>query len=616
MKKRILSILLVITCATVMLPGCGSTEQGDTTATQEVTTATPNAEDTHNTTDEEHEAITMTAMVPFRNPSHLADLVHEKYPEINIEFIPYSGYNATAYVKEELAVDDMPDIYLGSMYLPSRDDVSDELIDLSAYAFTDNFTDYRLREVTDNGAIYMLPLYYSLKAITYNKTLLEENGWDLPNSLEELEELAPKVEAAGYNLAINEVQFPGSGFQYFFNILSTGYVNTIEGRKWQNSFLAEETDFQGNAELMQDLEMVQRWRDIGMLNFDGDPDNDTNTQMKMAEGNTLFLLGVIAQFTEEQTDCEFGYMPYLSEDGSNNAYIASVSKYVGLNKKLEEEGNEQKLEDALHIMEVLCTVEGMRALSINTDSDVLFPLKEFVIPEDSIFKPMEEELNNGYIAPNIYSGWENMVVAVGNKMFSFMKGECDAEDVVKEIDADQHLLSDNSELIYTTVTEKIEVEDCARLVGACFAKASGADLALVSTNKWYTTDEDKAMNTRGIACPLFAVPITDEEITAMLPTGWTGTIQTVTLTGARIRELEETGFDKFEDGEHLFPYVLVTPDSMTLDDDTTYTVVICGASKEVQEEGNIQDTGIVGLTAMEDYLSQFETLSAKDIVWE
>ena len=153
-------------------------------------------------------------------------------------------------------------------------------------------------------------------------------------------------------------------------------------------------------------------------------------------------------------------------------------------------------------------------------------------------------------------------------------------------------------------------------MGACFAKASGADLALVSTNKWYTTDEDKAMNTRGVACPLYAVPITDEEITAMLPTGWTGTIQTVTLTGARIRELEATGYDKFEDGEHLFPYVLVTPEGMTLEDDTTYTVAICGASKEVQEEGNIQDTGIVGLKAMEDYLSQFETLSAKDIVWE
>ena len=33
--------------------------------------------------DGEHEAITMTAMVPFRNPSHLADLVHEKYPSFH-----------------------------------------------------------------------------------------------------------------------------------------------------------------------------------------------------------------------------------------------------------------------------------------------------------------------------------------------------------------------------------------------------------------------------------------------------------------------------------------------------------------------------------------------------
>ena len=167
-----------------MLPGCGSVEQTDNSAAQEENTATPNAEDTHNATGEEHEAITMTAMVPFRNPSHLTDLVHEKYPEINIEFIPYSGYNGTAFVKEELAVDDMPDIYLGSMYLPARDDVSDKLIDLSVYAFTDNFTDYRLREVTDNGSIYMLPLYYSCMAITYNKTLLEENGWERLHSLQ------------------------------------------------------------------------------------------------------------------------------------------------------------------------------------------------------------------------------------------------------------------------------------------------------------------------------------------------------------------------------------------------------------------------------------------------
>lgn len=81
-------------------------------------------------------------------------------------------------------------------------------------------------------------------------------------------------------------------------------------------------------------------------------------------------------------------------------------------------------------------------------------------------------------------------------------------------------------------------------------------------------------------------------------------------------ELADKGFDKYGDGEHLFPYTLVTPDGFTLEENKTYTVVICGVSDAVQEEGNIQDTGIVGLTAAQEYLSQFDTLSAADIIWE
>ena len=599
-KKRILSLLLTVTTTLTLLAGCaGKTDTAD-----------------NGKTDGEHEPITMTAMVPFRNPSHLVDLVHEKYPEINVEFEPYSGYNATAYTKMELESDHMPDIYFGSMYTPEVTDASEHLLDLSAYSFTDNFTDQRLREVTDNGCIYMLPLYYSVMGITYNKALLEEHGWTLPNSLEDLEELAPQVEAAGCQLAINQVQFPGYGFQYLFNILSAGYANTIDGRKWQNEFLAGEANVRDNAELMEAMQDVQRWRDIGMLAFNGDPDSDTNTSSTFLEGNTLFMIGNLTLISPEVSTGKYNFIPYLSEDGEENTYVANVSKFVGLNKHLADPGNEQKLEDALHIMEVLCTVDGMRALSINTDGDVLIPLKDFVIPENSIFKPIEKAINEGYVAPYIYTGWENVVVPVGEKMFSFMKGECDIDDVIQTLDDSQYLLSDNSDRIYTTVTEDLSVEDCAELVGIQFAKASGADVALVSTNKWYQTDEDIAMDTKGVQCPLYAMPITDQELTAMLPTGWTGTIQTVTLTGARIKELAETGYDKYGDENRLFPYSLIMPDDFVLEDDKTYTVVICGASNEVQEEGNIQDTGIVGLNVMEEYLSNFDTFSPADITWD
>ena len=66
----------------------------------------------------------------------------------------------------------------------------------------------------------------------------------------------------------------------------------------------------------------------------------------------------------------------------------------------------------------------------------------------------------------------------------------------------------------------------------------------------------------------------------------------------------------------FFPYELVKPDSLTLQDEAVYTVVIAGVTDRVAEEGGLTDTGILGLAAARDYLSQFETFSRNDIFWE
>ena len=61
--------------------------------------------------------------------------------------------------------------------------------------------------------------------------------------------------------------------------------------------------------------------------------------------------------------------------------------------------------------------------------------------------------------------------------------------------------------------------------------------------------------------------------------------------------------------------MLVAPDGFEIEDDTTYTVTICGVTEEVAKEGNLTDTGILGLTAVEEYLSQYKEFSAEDIKW-
>lgn len=195
-----------------------------------------------------------------------------------------------------------------------------------------------------------------------------------------------------------------------------------------------------------------------------------------------------------------------------------------------------------------------------------------------------------------------------------MRGDAELDDLVEAFDGNQHLLFDDDSITFTTLTEDLDTGDCAKLVGICFSKASGADLALISENQWYNTENGyRGLDTHGVSGSLFAMPIKDQEIVSILPTGWRRNIETVTLSGSRIKELAETGYEK---NGLSFPYDLVMPDGMTIEDDKVYTAVICGVADDVAEEGDLTDTGILGLDAMKEYLSQFKTFSKADLIWE
>ena len=598
-KKRILSLLLAVACVVSLLAACGSTDT---------------AADSKPSGSSDHPVITMNA--PYRNMSAFLDKVHEKYPDINLEIIPYNGQNTSAYMKDMRLSGEMPDIYFTTFYNPGRYDDAEDFLDMSGYDFTGNFVQSRLREVTLDGGIYMLPMGYNALGITYNKTLLEKNGWELPTNLEELAAMKDKVEAAGYIFCRDQLEYPGYGFQFLCNIADTGFLSTIEGMAWQEKFITGETTVKDTPEMLENLQLLSRWKEIGMLNGEGTPNDDNATKKSMAEGNILFLVGNSNDISAESENLdEFRLMPYLSEDGKQNVFILNVSRYVGLNKALGDEGNEKKLEDVLHVMEVLSTVEGMQSLEPSQVNSRMLPLKEYAAGENSYYADVIEDLNSGHTAPFIYTGWENIAVALGEKMIDYACDRATLDDVIRAFDDNQKLIVEDQTEYYTTVTERLDTEDCAKLVGICFAQATGSDAALISLNDWQYDPEAFDMNQEGVSGSLFPLPVSDEELVSILPTGWRDNIQTVTLTGARIKELAETGYAR--DGNSVvFPYVLVTKEGTELDDSTTYQVAICGATEAVQTEGNLQDSGVMGLEAAQKYFSQFETLSKKDIIWE
>ena len=557
-----------------------------------------------------HEPITIQA--PFMNMSEFVDLVHEKHPEIVLDVQSYSGQNMTTFMTAQRRAGDMPDIYWTTTYVPGREDLSGILLDLSGYDITNRFSEARLHDVAEDGALYLLPTYYNCFGITYNKTLMEKHGWTLPKTFAELEALAEKAKAAGVRLCVSQIQYPGSGFQYFCHIAQAGFLGTLEGIQWQKDYLTGKANISNTPGMMESMCYIQKWKDIGMLDCSGsDAGSDHQTREEFIKGNTLFMLGNQNGITESLgTEDEFGLMPYISEDGSQNVFILNVNRYYGVNKKLEK--NPEKLEDALKIMRVLSTVEGMSSLHADTTlKSNLLPLKE-AKADATYFKDIAAVIDAGNTATMIYNGWENTLVNTGTKMLEYMQNQATLEDVIRQVDGDQERVVNGDPEIITTATEVISQENCARLVGRCFAEATGSDLALVSLGTWISGNGIN-QNNDCVGGKLYAKGISQEDICTILPTGWFGTIKTVELTGKQIKELYQEGYDAAGTGKN-YPYVLVCP--IELEDEKTYQAAVCGISEKLKSEAKVTDSGVVGMDAAKAFFGTFKTLSEADAEWK
>ena len=166
--------------------------------------------------------------------------------------------------------------------------------------------------------------------------------------------------------------------------------------------------------------------------------------------------------------------------------------------------------------------------------------------------------------------------------------------------------------IITTATEVISQENCARLVGRCFAEATGSDLALVSLGTWISGNGIN-QNNDCVSGKLYAKGISQEDICTILPTGWFGTIKTVELTGKQIKELYQEGYDAAGTGKN-YPYVLVCP--IELEDEKTYQAAVSGISEKLKSEAKVTDSGVVGMDAAKAFFGTFKTLSEADAEWK
>lgn len=604
MKKRKLLLLLVVFM--LLLTGCSKKESDDSTSS----------------TSEEHPTLTLTTRSTSDYHAFL-EALHEVYPEVNIELISYAGYNTTEYSNVQLKAQDISDIFVMS-YAPVSDLQKNNLLDLSGYDFISNINAKSLSDLSIDGAVYLLPTSMSLIGCYYNKTLFEEHGWSVPNSLEELEALIPQIEAAGVKVSEYCSQFDGAQFGIFFDTNAPEYFTTLEGISWIQGYLNGTEKATGNLEGA--VERYQHLVDIGFVNVGETPTKDSDTKNRFKEGNTAFLVTIGSMsFTENDdgTGDQYAMLPFLSEDGSNNTIVATPGFYIGLNKNLADDP--AKLEDALKVMSFIASSKGQKALATNANQ--VSPIAGETLDESSPLYEMSKLVDEGKYMNMIYSGWEDYVVGIGKEIMKLLTGEITGEELLTYMDELQSEVQSNGGVTgIAEVEETLDKKEVAQIVGAAFAEATGADCALISIGDYHPNtelDEDghaKAgyENSYGVNGKIYAGLTLDEyqTVSTFNPLNANSNISVMTLTGKQIKEYAQEGYFNNEKDTTPFEYVLVTKEGTELDDDTTYTVAVSHESDTRAAEGNLTETECNSREAIVNYIKKLGVINSESVIWK
>ncbi|MCI8418200.1 MAG: carbohydrate ABC transporter substrate-binding protein [Lachnospiraceae bacterium] len=497
-------------------------------------------------------------------------LLEETYPDIQPEFISYTGGNCTGYSWAQMRADDIPDIFITSQIL-DQDLAKERLVDLSSYPFINGFSNSILDQVSMDGGIYLLPVSNSMYGIFYNKSLMEEKGWEVPANFQELEVLCHEIQKEGLIPGIVGTKLTGGPFSTVFNLAKTDWLTTPEGVAWEKDFLAGNASAEGMWEGTMDY--VQRYMDIGMLHTD--PEDRNNPELildYLGNRKAVFCTAVqLVNITEfPETGDKIGMMPFISRDGSKNTYMYNPTFYFGISKRLTEPGNEKKLEDAIKILSLLYSPEG-QATFIDKDTPcVMSVLDSTTVPEDSLIYDAQQALWEGRAFPMTYANWENVLADIGQAYKEWFRGEngMDKTTCIAQMDKlQQGYLNHSDELYFCESTADFTLEETGRLLGKALGSHADVDAVMVPLGEFH---EGGVEIREGVTGKLYEGRINVDIVSAICP-GYDGEYAVMTMTGAQAKALAQEGFDAVGDG-NPFPYMLVTRGDSELEDAKSYQV--------------------------------------------
>lgn len=525
-------------------------------------------------------------------------MVEEKFPDIDIVQVGnYTSNMGKAEYESRLKNDDLTDIVMTWPLDIGKEYWEERLLELSGMDFTSRYNNSMLSGVSTEGKLYYVPGPAQVRGIVYNKTMFEENGWEVPSDYAGFIELCKTIEASGTrsiqlgfdNAEVLDTAFVG--FNY------GGFFSKPTDSKWladYNSGIGNFGDHFGPAlDVFQDMIDEGIWKPSDLnINYSDREKMLFTRKCAMVEDSVLMCKMGLSQ---TGTTDEFALMPFFNKDQGDWARLYMVC-YIGINKHLAEPENKEKYDLVMKLMDYISTPEGQAALMLDTGA-MFSSVKGTETQDIPEVQDLQKALENGRYA--IFPELKNAQNALRSGLAGMVRGDTTKQQVADMVDA-QNLNPpiEAPPKVLGTASESFTMIETGNLITDAMRDYCESDFALFMDN-----GKDGKYNGKGVSARFYKGEITELDMTRVMPdlkSRDMGMLSKVTMTGADlIKTLEYSimvdsnsswfyyfsGLDMEYDpvakqGQRIVS--ITTEDKKEIDLDATYSVAIM--------EGTVSDS--------------------------
>ncbi len=444
MKLKKLFIALLFILAVVALAACGDEEaggnsgdsegsdDGETTLHVAALESAYGSEVWENIA-ENYEALNENVTIELTTAKNLEEVVRPEmqagdYPDV---FLLATGREEalTETLIKENGIENISDVL--TMNVPGEDAAVEDKI-------LEGFTDTLATNPYADGEMYLAPMFYSPTGLFYNEALLENHGWEVPNTWDEL--FAIGDEAAEEDISL--FTYPLAGY---FDTLVGSMLYASGGPDFYDSAMTYEDGIWESDEATTVFETIDKLADYTHPNTvaNANPNDFTRNQQLILDNEALFMPNgswVVGEMAEapRADDFKWGMMPIPAfEDGGDRyaftffeqIWIPSEAKNIDAAKEFiaymySDEAADTFMEaGAIQPIEgIVDKLDGEQEIyySIYEEGDVLPAMGTFAstepVPGASITEELYEKIDSVMSGNITVEEWQQAVEEVSDQL--------------------------------------------------------------------------------------------------------------------------------------------------------------------------------------------------------